>query len=232
MLQKVFILFSVFILTGSSFAQKVRMNAFNRNFEKVRSTTVFDFVHDDFDTTKLIWVADMTVRFDTIIPGMIGECFKLLKEKSNNLGASGFRVRDSDLESIGDKKFISISAYWIRMEDRSENYNLAKSNTIHLFGLLGYHQSISGYPIKVNDSEFIIHGLTYHTYDFLDDQKIDLLLGSKSRGADKQLHVKDGMRPKFYYFNLVKGSFKNAWISEYKENYGFFLTNVLKKESK
>lgn len=222
-----FVLFSV-----NSFSQKTKVNAFNRDFEKYRNTTVFDYIYEDFDSTKLIWVADITVEFDTIIPGMIGECFKELKEKANRLGASGFRVTDSDLESIGDQKFISISAYWLRMEDRDENYLLSHSNTIYLFGLLGYHQSISGYPISLNDSEFIVHGLTYHSYEFMDDQRIHLLLGSKSRGASEHIHIKDGMKPRFFYFNLVKGSFKNAWISEYKENYGMFLSCILKKESK
>lgn len=203
----------------------------NRDFEKFRSTTVFDYLHEEFDSTKLMWVADITVEFDTIIPGMIGECFKQLQEKANKLGATSFKVTSSDIESIGDAKFISISTYWLRMEDRGENLNLYNDNKVYLFGLLGYHESIAGYPITVNDAEFIVHGLTYHEYEFLDDQRINILLGSKSRGAREHLHIKDGMRPKFYYFNMVKGSFKNAWIDEYQENFGLFLTKILKIES-
>ena len=218
------------ILTSNSYAQKVRVNAVNRDFEKYRSSTVFDYIHEEFDTTKLIWVADMTVQFDTIIPGMLGECFKQLKEKATRLGASGFKVNESDLESFGEQKFISISSYWIRMEDRGENHKLFNDNKVYLFGLLGFHQSIDGYPVTVNDAEFTIHELSYREYEFLDDQRIHLMLGSKSRGAHEHLHVKDGMRPKFYYFNMVKGSFKNAWIAEYKENFGLFLTKILKKE--
>lgn len=220
------------IFAGNTFSQKIKINGINREFERYRSTTDFDYVHDDFDSTKLIWVADMTIAFDSVVPGMIGECFKLLKAKSNKFGANSYRVKASDIKTFGSNKYISISAYWIRMEDRKENVTLNQSNTIYLFGLLGFHKSISGYPVSVNDSEFIVHGLTYHSYDFLDDQKIHLLLGSKSRGAHKHLHIHDGMQPKFYYFNLVKGSFKNAWISEYDSDFGYFLSHILEKESK
>jgi hypothetical protein len=117
------------------------------------------------------------------------------------------------------------------MEDRNENLALFNSNCIYLFGFLGFHSEIEGYNVAVNDQDFVMRARSYRKFEFLDDQKINLLLGSKSRGDSKTIHIHDGMKPKYYYFNMVKGQFKNAYMAEYDENYGNFLIHILPNNS-
>jgi hypothetical protein len=207
------------------------VNAFNRDFEKYRNTHDFDYVHDDFDTSKLTWIADFTIRFDSVIPGMIGETYKMLKEKTNRFGGNSFKVTDSDIFTFGDNKYVSISTYWIRMENRKENEELFKQNTIYLFGLLGHHSEIPGYDVAVNDDEFIMLELSYRQYEFEDDTKVILKLGSNMRGHETHIHIKDGMFPKFYFFNQVKGSFKNSWISQHDKYFGQYLIHILSRQN-
>ncbi|MFT4601764.1 MAG: hypothetical protein ACI857_001947 [Arenicella sp.] len=222
----------ILLLIGfNSFSQKIRVTAMNRDFEKFRNASHFDFVNDDFDTTKLTWVNDLTIKFDTASDGMIGECYKLLKTKANRFGANAFKVKESDVYKRGRGKFITISTYMIRMENRVENLSLMNSNTVYLFGLLGHHSSIPGYKVLVNEQDHMINELTYFKLDCMDKEKIYIRLGSKSRGAEKRLAIEEGMRPKFFYFHMVKGSFKNAWIDEYSPNFGMFLSQVLRKAS-
>ena len=218
------------ILTSSVYAQKVKVLKFNKGFEKYRDSKHFDYVHDDFDSTKLTWVANCRVTFDTIVPGMIGESFKKLKEKSNKFGSNGFKVIGSDLDSFGPNKYIDIAVYWIRMEDRSENLALHRSNTVYLFGFLGYHKEIEGYEVSIQDDSFIIHALTYKVFTYPIGTDVNVQLGSKMRGKQTGFIMEERMYPKFFYFNMLKGSFKNAWIDEYALSYGTFLTQILKKE--
>jgi hypothetical protein len=218
------------VLVGfTTYSQKVRVDAYNRDFEKYRNATHFDFVHDDFDTSQVTWVNDMTIRFDTASTGMIGECYKILKEKANRYGANGFRVKDSDIYKKGKGKFITISTFWVRMETRASNLKLINENAVYVFGLLGHHSAIPGYEITVNDKEFLMNELTYRKFDYQPKDKVLLRVGSKSRGAEKRITIEGGMKPKFFYFHMVKGSFKNAWIDEYSPNFGMFLTHILRK---
>ena len=94
-----------------SYSQKIKVNGFNRDFEKYRNAENFDYIHEDFDTTKLTWIATLTIQFDTVVPGMIGECFKELKEKSNRFGANSFMVEESDIYTTTEEKFIKISCF-------------------------------------------------------------------------------------------------------------------------
>jgi hypothetical protein len=212
-------------------AQKIKVNAFNKDFEKLRNPSHFDFVHQDFDSSRLEWVADLTIKFDTAKTGMIGECYKLLKEKANRFGANGFRVKESDIYKLGRDKFITISAYWIRMENRAENLKLMNDNTVYLFGLIGHHSAIPGYEVTVGEDKMIMNELSYKKFTYENKNQVLLRVGSKSRGAEKRVTISDGMKPKFYYFHMIKGSFKNAWIDEYSPNYGMFLISILKKAS-
>lgn len=228
-----FIVFFLFVSCfGSlSMGQKVKVNGFNRDFEKYRNAQNFDYIHDDFDSTKLTWVASLTVKFDTVIPGMIGECFKQLKEKSNRLGANSFRVDEADIYTTTEEKFIRISCYWNRMEYRTENLMLFKQTKIYLIGLLGYHSSINGYNVTIDGESLLVKELSYHEFDFEAGDKVHLRLGSKSRGAEKYIYMEEREYPKFYYFALIKGSYKNAWIDEYSPSFGVFLTKILNKKT-
>lgn len=218
-------------MSGICFGQKIRVDGFNRDFEKYRNTTDFDYIHADYDTTKLTWIADFTVKFDTIIHGMLGECYKILQERANRFGANSYRVLNSNLLSNNEEKYISIEVFWNRMEDRDENQSHFISNTLYLFGYLGYHSEIDGYKVAINDQEFVMRALTFRKFEFLDDQKISLTLGSKSRGDSKTIHIRDGMKPKYFYFNMVRGQFKNAYMSEYDESFAQFLINILPSET-
>ncbi|MEO9533273.1 MAG: hypothetical protein ABJG68_10065 [Crocinitomicaceae bacterium] len=212
-------------------AQKVRVEKVSQEFERFRNTTDFDYVHDDFDSSKIQWVADLTVKFDTVIPGMLGECFLELKEKSNRFGANAFKVNNNDIFIYGNEKYISISCFFIRQENRAENMALFNENSIYLFGFLAYHTEIEGYEVTLNEEEMIIGELSFRKYEYEDKEDVNLLLGSKSRGAYESVKIEEGMKPKFYYFNMVKGSFKNAWIAEYDLFYGIYLSKILMKAS-
>lgn len=227
--KKVIILF-VLTLSLPVFGQKVRSLRMNNNYEKYRDSRNFDYVHEDFDSTKLTWVADIRVEFDTIIPGIIGEAFKRVKERANKNGASGFRIIDSDIFKLGRGKYIDVAVYWVRMEDRGDLMALHQTNKVYLFGFLGHHREIQGYNVKIQDEEFIMKALTYREYEFPVKTKVAVQLGSKARGAKVHCIMEERMYPKFYYFNVVKGSFKNSWIDEYGLAYGHFLTQILRKD--
>jgi hypothetical protein len=211
-------------------AQKVKIMSFNSSFEKYRASHNFDYLHADLDSSKFTWVADYLVEFDTVIPGMIGESYKKLKEKANKYGANGFKVKESDIFKKGRNKHIIISVYWIRMEHRGENLELHKDLKVYLFGFLGHHLLIDGYQVKIQDESITLHSLTYRVFAYPSKTDVIIQLGSKSRGAKTSFKMEEGMYPKFFYFNMVKGSFKNAWIDEYSLSFGLFLTEILEKE--
>jgi hypothetical protein len=211
------------------FAQKLKVDGFNRSYEKYRNSTNFDYLHNDFDSSKLVWVADLTVSFDTVIPGMIGESYKLFKARAHKFGANAFKVKDSDVLTQGGSKYISVSVYWLRMEDRKENDTLFRSNDIYLFGFLGHHEEIAGYEIELNKEDFILVALTFRKTTFLEGDRVSLQLGSKVRGTAVEFSVREGMYPKYYYFQMVRGSFKNSSIREYDRNFAMFLTQILQK---
>jgi hypothetical protein len=211
-------------------AQKVKVDVFNKSYEKYRNSNHFDYVHEDFDTTKLTWVADLTVKFDTVIPGMIGESFKLLKNKANRFGANSFQVSESDIYTEGNDKFISIKIFWLRMEDRATNDSLFRSTDVYLFGLLGHHQEIEGYEVSLGDDSFTMHALSCRKHSYQVGEEILLQLGTKVRGASVQIKIREYMYPKFYYFSMLRGSFKNATIQEYPLEYGLFLSKILSNE--
>ncbi|MEZ4924259.1 MAG: hypothetical protein R2780_13890 [Crocinitomicaceae bacterium] len=213
-----------------TFGQKVKVDALNREYEKFRVSDHFDFIHDDFDTAKLIWVADLTVSFDTIIPGMIGETFNVLKERSNKMGANAFKVRASNIYDAGSTKYISISAFWLHMEDRDSNEVLFRSPEVYVFGFLGYHEEIDGYDIEVNKDQYVMHALTYRKRSFAAGDHVNIQLGSKTRGAEVQFKAKEDMVPKFYYFSMIRGAYKNAIIKEYDKHFGMYLTRILQLE--
>jgi len=214
-----------------SYSQKIKVNGFNRDFEKYRNAENFDYIHEDFDTTKLTWIATLTIQFDTVVPGMIGECFKELKEKSNRFGANSFMVEESDIYTTTEEKFIKISCYWNRMEHRAENLSLFKDTKVYLVGFLGYHSSIDGYDVTIDGETLLVGELSYYEYEYEAGDKVHLRLGSKSRGAEKYIYMEAKEYPKFYYFTLVKGSYKNAWIDEYSPSFGIYLTKILRKAS-
>ena len=161
---------------------------------------------------------------------MIGESFKRLKEKSNKSGANCFKVKETDIFKHGRGKHITISVYWLRMEDRAKNLKLHQSCDVYLFGFLGFHKQIEGYDVKIQDKEMLIRALTYRKFNFEPKTGISLQLGSKSRGTRTSFVTEEDMYPKFYYFTMVKGSYKNAWIDEYSLSFGLFLTKILNKE--
>lgn len=212
------------------YGQSVRVRAYNNAYEKYRNSHNFDYVHDDFDSSKMTWVADITAEFDTVIPGMIGETYKKLKERANKFGANAFTVDESDIFSLGKSKYITMKVYWIRMEDRGENLNLHKENKVYLFGLLGYHNEIDGYEVALQDKDFIMHALTYREFQYPPKSTVTVQLGSKTRGTTTSFLMEENMFPKFFYFSMVKGSFKNAWIDEYSLSFGIFLKHILKPE--
>ncbi|MEX1001363.1 MAG: hypothetical protein WDZ35_04545 [Crocinitomicaceae bacterium] len=224
----------IYILLGffcfTSRGQSIRVLDLNRDYEKYRKTSDFDIIHPEFDSAKQTWVADIQVYFDSVTKGMIGESYKVLKDKANRYGANAFTVKESDIYSLGDEKYINFSIYWIRMEDRDENLKLLHDNSLYLFGFLGYHQEIEGYEVAVNDEEFIMKSLSYRVYEFEEDEKVRIQLGSSLRGTTQEIRVQRKSFPRFYNFHLLRGSFKNAWIGEYDKNFGLFLTHILRKE--
>ena len=221
----------IFIGIGhSAEAQKVRVLKYNKEYEKYRVSKYFDYLLEDFNEDKVTWVADYKVSFDTVIPGMIWESYQSLKEKANQFGANGFRVKDSDVYTPGQKKHIEISVYWIKMENRNENLTLHQANKVYLFGFLGHHQEIEGYDIKIQEDRFVMHSLSYKEFSYPIKTDVEVQLGTKSRGKKVYFKMEERMFPKHYYFNMVKGSFKNAWIDEYGLSFGIFLTNILRKE--
>ncbi|MBD3636661.1 MAG: hypothetical protein HUJ25_04910 [Crocinitomicaceae bacterium] len=224
------ILTILFCLPYFCISQHVDVLKYNDQYERYRKSRYFDYVHEDFDSANLTWVADLRVEFDTVLRGMIGESYKELKEKANQFGANGFKVNASNIYKSGKDKYIEISVYWIRMENRNENLELFKDNKVYLFGFLGYHQDIDGYDVEIQDESFIMRALTYREYSYPPKTDVTLALGSKIRGTEISFKMEERMFPKFFYFNMIKGSFKNAWIDEYSLSFGTFLTQILEKD--
>ena len=221
-----FIIFSPILL-----GQSIKVKGFNDEYERYRNSHHFDYIHPDFDTSKLTWVADLRVEFDTVLKGMIGESYKELKEKANRFGANSFSVEESDIYSFGKTKFIDLKVYWLRMEDRGDNMALHRSNDVYLFGFLGYHQEIEGYEVEIQEEDFTMRALTYRHYSYPVKTDVTVQLGSKIRGAKTSFKMHERMYPKFLYFNMVKGSFKNAYIDEYSLSFGVFLTRILEADN-
>ncbi|UKN02383.1 hypothetical protein K6119_02460 [Paracrocinitomix mangrovi] len=219
----------IIAVTHLSFAQRVRALRVNKDYEKYRISEHFDYLHDDFDSAKTTWVGDIRVEFDSIFPGTIKNCFNALKDRATKLGANGFKVTEADISSYGDNKYIEMSLYWIRMENRDENLVLHKSRDVYLFGFLGYHQEIDGYDVSIQNDEFVMPSLSFKKYAFKSKTDVTVGLGSKMRGAKTSFRIEEKMYPKFIYFKMISGSFKNAWIDEYPLSFGLFLTHILRK---
>ena len=226
---RLYLIISFVLVSVVSKAQQLRVVDLNREHEKFRKVTNFDFAHPDFDSSKLTWVADLHISFDTVIPGMIGECYKQMKDKANRYGANAFRVKSSDIYTLHDEKYIEVAVYWIRMEDREENLKLQKEKKVYLFGFLGYHEEIDGYDVQVNDEDLVMRSLSYRVYEFEDVDQIEIQLGSSLRGTKEYVRIEKNMDPKFFNFHMVTGSFKNAWIGEYDQSLGLFLTQILER---
>lgn len=225
------LVFLIVLLNASlGLAQKLKVDAMNKTHEKFRDSHHFDYIHDDYDTSKLIWIADLTVTFDTIIPGMLGESYNLLKSRANKFGANAFRVKESNIFDTGPDKFISISTFWLHMEDRDSNEVLFHAPEVYLFGFLGYHEEIDGYEVSINKKDYTMHALTFRKESFSDNERIDLQLGSKARGTSVEFEVSEKKEPRYYYFSMVRGSFKNAMIKQYDRDFAMFLTQVLQEE--
>lgn len=218
-------------LYNSLYGQSIKVLGVNDDYERYRNSHHFDYIHDDFDTSKLVWVADLRVEFDTVLRGMIGESYSELKKKANRYGANAFSVIGSDIYTFGQEKYIDLRVFWLRMEDRGENMAMHRSNDVYLFGFLGYHLEIEGYDVQIQDNDFIMRSLSYRHYTYPIKTDVTLQLGSKVRGANTSFKMEERMYPKFFYFNMVKGSFKNAYIDEYSLSFGTFLTKILELDN-
>ena len=118
----------------------------SKEFERFRNTTDFDYLHEELDSSKSIWVVDLTVKFDTVIPGMLGECFLELKEKANRFGANAFQVTGNDIFINGSETPLKISPFlhsWSKKTE-IEFYNIKgiwlSANNEHLFLRIGLGQ--------------------------------------------------------------------------------------------
>ena len=229
-MKKISFIILSFLISLQLYAQHLKVDGVNPNYEKYRESSYFDYIHEDFDTSNLTWVADLTITFDTIIPGMIGETYKLFKEKANRYGANSFRVRASNIYDNGPDKYVSISTYWLRMEDRDSNEVLYKNQEVYLFGFLGYHEEIDGYSVELNDQGFTMHALTFRARKFNKGERVRIHLGSKVRGSSVEFKVSEDMKSRFYYFSMMRGSFKNSSIKQYDRDFGMYLSQILQKE--
>lgn len=224
------IIFCLFAI--SSHGQKLRVDRVNKEFSSYRKSDHFDCIHDNFDSTKLTWVADLTVTFDTINPGTIRDIFRTFKEKATKFGANGFKVNSSDIFTIYEEKHISISTFWLRMEDRDENLNLFKEPVVYLFGFLGYHLTIEGYELKVGEEEYILSELRYRVYPLKIGQTLYVQQGGNIRGDYRNIKYEKHEFPKYLFFNRVTGAIKNCWIDEYDLNFGEFLLRILVRDGR
>ena len=227
--------FSLFILlitgitlgAGMAFGQKVRIDNLNKGFEKVRTVSKFDCLHEAWSADSVEWVADMSIRFGHITPVTIKEIFKAFWEKANRLGANSFRVKESDIYNEEGEKFITLEAYWLRMERRNNNVEMFHSSSVYLFGFLGHHQRLKGYEVYFNDEKLLMHELSYKKFEFTPGEEIELRIGSKSRGETVKATIKANSFPLYYYFAKTTGGFQNAHIFEYEVAFAEFLLEIL-----
>lgn len=221
----------LFMATSGIYGQKLRVDAVNDQFEMYRKTDHFDYLHEDLPDSCFTWVADYTISFDSILPGTLRSVFLELKDKSNRMGANSFRVTTSSIYSFGNEKSISIKSCWLRMEHREQNQELFRVPKVYIFGFLGYHRSIEGYQIKVNEEEFILKELRFRSYPLRKGQPFYIQQGSNIRGDYRNVSYEEKMQPKYFFFNKVTGALKNCWIDEYEQNFGEFLLRILEFDS-
>ena len=224
-----FLLLTALFVNGSSYAQKIRIRASNKDFDQVRIVSKFDCVNDDMDTSKYIWVADLSVEFDTVLPGTLEGIYREFWTRANHVGANAFKVKDSDLYTVGEKRFITLSVYWLRMEYRDENMTLFNSPDVYYFGLLGHHVDLDGYDVSFNGQDLLLRELTYHHFSAEDNEKVEVSIGGRSRGDITTFIAEAKTLPRYFYFKQATGSFKNAWVYEYDWNMGEFLVSILEK---
>ncbi len=215
------------ILSTVSHSQKLKVDDVNPDFKKTRNSSHFDCINDSLSNEYYTWVADYTIKFDSVYPGKIKKVFEMFKAKANKMGANSFIVKNSDIYPSHEHKFISISAYWLKMEDRNYNHQLFKESKVYLFGFLGHHRAIEGYRVRLNEEDFIMSELRYRSFLFKPGKQIDLIQGSNMRGDKRSFVMEDNQYPRYFFFNKVTGAFKNSFIGEYDMNFGEFLLRIL-----
>ena len=97
-------------------------------------------------------------------------------------------------------------------------------------GYLGHHQNIHGYKVRYNDEEFILQELRYKKFEPEEGESVIIKLGRGMRGTEYTFTAKSGVLPRYFYFEMVTGSFYNSLIAEYDHNFGEFLKSILNPE--
>ena len=227
---KIIFAFCLSLLTLTLSAQKLKVKAINKGFTKVLDEVEsFDYLADNLDSTKYVWVANIEVKFSRIEQHTIPIAFKEIKERSNSLGGNAFRVLNSDVYSKDGNNFIEVAVFWLNREDRQENFDLFNKDEIYLFGFLGHHKDIDGYHVAVNEEKLLIQELTYKkmAVSVNDTVNIDLKKGMKTNS----LTFIQKPRPEWQYlsFHLYKGAFNVGEIRSYNMEIGEFLKRILKE---
>ena len=135
------IIFFLSIAT-SVLGQKFRMTDSNKEFVKVRKTTQFMALHEDYEISEDNYIATFKATFDTIQHKSILGIYQTFKEKCLRLGGNSFRVVDSDIYQKGKGKYIEVKFYFLEQENANDNHQLFHSTDVYLFGYVGHHENI------------------------------------------------------------------------------------------
>lgn len=212
-------------------AQKVRITEMSRDYFRHLNVEGFEYLHEDVDSTKFQWIANVIIEFDTIQPTTIKELYLKMNERANRFGANAFRVLKSNLITPKDTKFIELSFYFLNYEDRKKNRELFQSNDLYFFGFLGHHKNIEGYKLTVQNEKFIVQELSYKLYKPQIGETIIIKLGKGFKSDEVIIKIEKDMYPRYYRFNVYKGLFSRNVIDEYEWSFGEFLIQILKKQT-
>ena len=228
MKRQLLLLFMFFCLVGN--AQKVKVIKMSRDYFRHTHVGGFDYLHVNADTSTFQWVANVRVEFDTIQLRTLKGFYNKFNSKANKMGANAFRVLNAELYTYREVKYIELSVFHLRRENRDENLELFQAGKIYLFGFLGHHQRIGGYKIEVNGKKMLLQELRYKIYEPEIGKELRVKLGRGLKSDKIKTVIEPQMLPRYYKFDLYKGMLSRGIISEHEWSFGEFLVHLLKKE--
>lgn len=227
---KRYLLINILFLCLSGYGQKVKITEMNRGYFKYPSVEGFFYLHHQALPETYDWVADAVIELDTILPNTLKETYDKMEEKGNKLGANAFRISDSDIYAYGSNKYIRLSFYYLRKENRDANKALFERPVVYLFGFLGYHQDIQGYNIAVNREKMILEELRYKIIEPGVGNVVHVKLGKGFKANEVKTTVEAATLPRYYTFSMYRGFFSAGVISEHEWSFGEMLIQILKPE--
>lgn len=227
-----------FILFGMKthiFAQKAEIVYKNKDYKSRQKGRFFEFIHDDFDISKLTLIAKLKGISLNTGKQNLQKIYNSFYYNANQLGANSFQI-DTIIGVETDTISIIISVYKISKEERKNNSNLFSGHSIIIIGgLIKDEQSLS---FKVNDEKAKISTLEYLEYPLDKEGELKISVGS-ILGATTTFKDYPERKPTYISLHGVGVGSGNYGATSISVNtgriypvdmsFGYFLIQALKK---